>query len=307
MNRGRYADVSHRRAEFRAGRTLSQRRIPRRRADHRPRGGGAPRLALRAALPRRVRDRPLSRRMELARGQGRRRPHAPDLQCVEVGSRRGACGPPSPRRSVVRAASRLAGRAHQPGQRAVEAAGSALPRLSPGRQLSAMGGASRDVHLLDRARRDQRERRHHRVRGGLASLGSRSARRPVPRARRLRARDARGGRTGWRGPRSGAGRGPGRRGRLPPRAHLPRLRHQPRGRAPPGAGVALHVFSCALPPDQRRNHLRPLQAGREHGDGRVFFPVLWAEDGYRSAWLDAYLDTAPAEIFERPQPGEQPS
>ena len=25
-----------------------------------------------------------------------------------------------------------------------------------------------------------------------------------------------------------------------------------------------------------------------------FFPVLWTEDGYRSAWLDEYLGAAPA-------------
>ena len=90
-------------------------------------------------------------------------------------------------RPVVRAASRLAGRAHQPGQRAVEAARSPPARLSPGRQLPALGGAVRDVHLLDRARCDERRRRHDRVRGGFPPLGRLSARRAVSRSRRLRA------------------------------------------------------------------------------------------------------------------------
>ena len=78
-------------------------------------------------------------------------------------------------------ASRLAGGADQSGQRAVEAAGRAPARLPPGRQLPAVGGAPRDVHLLDRARRDQCERRHRRVRGGLAALGPGAACRPVSR------------------------------------------------------------------------------------------------------------------------------
>ena len=233
--------------------------------------------------------------MELARGKGRRRPHTPNLQRVEVGPQRGARGPRPSRRSVVRAAPRLAWGANQPGQRAVEATGGSSARFSSGRQLSALGGAARDVHLLDRARRDQRDRRHHRVRGGFAPLGLGPARLQVSRSRRLRARDARGGRASRRHPRSGACRSPGGRGSLPPRAHLPRLGHQPRRRTSPGAGVSLHVFRGTLPPHQRRIRLRTLQAGREHGDGRVsFFPVLWTEDGYRSAFLDEYFGAANA-------------
>ena len=38
-----------------------------------------------------------------------------------------------------------------------------------------------------------------------------------------------------------------------------------------------------------------------------FFPVLWTEGGYRSAWLEGYVDGAPAATSERPQPGEQAS
>ena len=155
IGRGAHGNVSRRRAERRTGRALSPGRFPRRRTAHRAGSSGVSRVALRAAVPRRVRNRPLPRRMELARGKGRRRPHPPDLQRLEVGPCGGAGGPPSLHRPVVRPASRVAGGTDQPGQRAVEAARRARPRLPPGRQLPAVGGAARDVQLLDRARRDQ--------------------------------------------------------------------------------------------------------------------------------------------------------
>ena len=72
-----------------------------------------------------------------------------------------------------------------------------------------------------------------------------------------------------RRPRRGAGRGSGGRRSLSPRTDVPRLGHQPHRRAAAGAGVALHVFRSPLPPDPRRQHLRPLQARRQHGDGRI--------------------------------------
>ena len=72
---------------------------------------------------------------------------------------------------------------------------------------------------------------------------------------------------------------PGGGWRLPPRAHLPRLGHQPGRDASPRAGLPLHVLRGALPRHQRRIHLRSLQAGRERGDGRILLPG--AVDGGR--------------------------
>ena len=68
-------------------------------------------------------------------------------------------------------------------------------------------------------------------------------------------------------------------GGVPPRAHLPRLGHQPRRSTSPGGGVPLHVFEGALPLHQRRIRLRTIQACRQHGDGRVLLPR--AVDGGR--------------------------
>ena len=78
--------------------------------------------ALRGPLRRPLRDRPLSRRMELAAGASTARPHPPDLQRLEVRPRHRPGRAAARHRTRLRTARGLAGRPAQPGQRAVEAA-----------------------------------------------------------------------------------------------------------------------------------------------------------------------------------------
>ena len=191
--------------------------------------------ALRRPLRRPLRDRPLPRRMELARRGEPARPDPPDLQRLEVRPRHRPGRAATRRRAGLRPPRRVAGSPPQPGQRAVEATGWQAARLPPGLELRAMGRARRVGQLLDRPRGHDRRPGHGRVRPRLAPLGpALGDDRRVPRARRPppRAPPGRGG--GRRRARTGPGGGPRRRRCLPRRLDLARLAPQ-QPRRPRGA------------------------------------------------------------------------
>ena len=232
--------------------------------------------------------------MELARGQGRRRPHAPDLQRVEVGSRRGAAVL-HPRIGLWCA--RLRGwpgaRINQdnvlwkpPGARplafhqddsyqhwvvppemctcwialdSTSAAGGTI-EYAVGSHRWGISPPAAQFHAPEDYEREMRE--------AAASAGA------VPEVARIEVPAGGGvfhhGRT-FHG--SGTNRGDAPRRALVSHCMSSEARFHP-------TNVG-YVYG-------------PLQAGRQHGDGRVLLPGAVDEDGYRSAWLDEYVDAAPS-------------